>query len=97
MELSSFFSPGLVGFHCIGLDPYYLTFKSEMLGYKPEVALAGRNILPTVFHYGLPIELLITRKSACMNWWFMPTTSRPHLNKIVLISEIQEFLALKML
>ena len=38
------FKPGLVGGHCIGVDPYYLTFKSEQLGYKPEVVLAGRKI-----------------------------------------------------
>jgi UDP-N-acetyl-D-glucosamine/UDP-N-acetyl-D-galactosamine dehydrogenase len=38
------FSPGLVGGHCIGVDPYYLTYKAEELGYKPEVILAGRKI-----------------------------------------------------
>ncbi len=38
------FTPGLVGGHCIGVDPYYLTFKSEALGYRPEVILAGRRI-----------------------------------------------------
>ncbi|MFA5100557.1 MAG: nucleotide sugar dehydrogenase [Candidatus Omnitrophota bacterium] len=36
--------PGLVGGHCIGVDPYYLTFKAEELGYHPEVILAGRKI-----------------------------------------------------
>lgn len=36
--------PGLVGGHCIGVDPYYLTFKAEELGYHPEVILAGRRI-----------------------------------------------------
>ena len=43
MELSSF-HPGLVGGHCIGVDPYYLTHKAEQLGYHPEVVLAGRRI-----------------------------------------------------
>lgn len=38
------FYPGLVGGHCIGVDPYYLTFKSQELGYQPEVILAGRRI-----------------------------------------------------
>lgn len=38
------FKPGLVGGHCIGVDPYYLTHKAEMLGYHPEVILAGRRI-----------------------------------------------------
>ncbi|NNM53494.1 MAG: nucleotide sugar dehydrogenase [Spirochaetales bacterium] len=38
------FQPGLVGGHCIGVDPYYLTYKAESLGYHPEVILAGRRI-----------------------------------------------------
>jgi UDP-N-acetyl-D-galactosamine dehydrogenase len=38
------FTPGLVGGHCIGVDPYYLTTKAEELGYKPRVILAGRGI-----------------------------------------------------
>lgn len=38
------FRPGLVGGHCIGVDPYYLTYKAELLGYIPQVILAGRRI-----------------------------------------------------
>ncbi len=38
------FQPGLVGGHCIGVDPYYLTYKAKQLGYRPEVILAGRRI-----------------------------------------------------
>ena len=38
------FTPGLVGGHCIGVDPYYLTYKAEKLGYKPKIILAGRNL-----------------------------------------------------
>jgi len=38
------FTPGLVGGHCIGVDPYYLTYKAIALGYKPEVILSGRRI-----------------------------------------------------
>ncbi len=38
------FRPGLVGGHCIGVDPYYLTYRSESLGYHPEMILAGRRI-----------------------------------------------------
>jgi UDP-N-acetyl-D-galactosamine dehydrogenase len=38
------FEPGLVGGHCIGVDPYYLTFRAEQLGYHPQVILAGRRI-----------------------------------------------------
>jgi len=38
------FKPGLVGGHCIGVDPYYLTYKADMVGYHPQVILAGRRI-----------------------------------------------------
>ena len=38
------FRPGIVGGHCIGVDPYYLTHKSKSLGYKPEIILAGRKL-----------------------------------------------------
>lgn len=38
------FKPGLVGGHCIGVDPYYLTYKSTKLGYSPKVILSGREI-----------------------------------------------------
>lgn len=38
------FRPGLVGGHCIGVDPYYLTHKAQMVGYHPEIILAGRRI-----------------------------------------------------
>ncbi|HEX3424351.1 MAG TPA: nucleotide sugar dehydrogenase [Sphingomicrobium sp.] len=38
------FQPGLVGGHCIGVDPYYLTAKAEQLGYQPEVILSGRRV-----------------------------------------------------
>ena len=38
------FKPGLVGGHCIGVDPYYLTYKAEQVNYYPEIVLAGRRI-----------------------------------------------------
>lgn len=38
------FTPGLVGGHCIGIDPYYLTYKAQEIGYEPQVILAGRRI-----------------------------------------------------
>jgi len=38
------FSPGLVGGHCIGVDPYYLTFKAKQAGYEPKITLAGRKL-----------------------------------------------------
>jgi UDP-N-acetyl-D-glucosamine/UDP-N-acetyl-D-galactosamine dehydrogenase len=45
------FSPGLVGGHCIGVDPYYLTTKAEELGYQPQVILAGRRINNSIAPY----------------------------------------------
>ena len=45
------FRPGLVGGHCIGVDPYYLTFKAEALGYHPQVILAGRRINDSIGKY----------------------------------------------
>ena len=38
------FSPGLVGGHCIGVDPYYLTYKAKKMGYSPEIILSGRSL-----------------------------------------------------
>jgi UDP-N-acetyl-D-galactosamine dehydrogenase len=38
------FRPGLVGGHCIGVDPYYLTYKAQSIGYEPEIILAGRKV-----------------------------------------------------
>jgi UDP-N-acetyl-D-galactosamine dehydrogenase len=45
------FRPGLVGGHCIGVDPYYLTMKAQQVGYQPEVILAGRRINNAVAPY----------------------------------------------
>ncbi len=45
------FQPGLVGGHCIGVDPYYLTYKANELGYKPQIILSGRNINDGMPHY----------------------------------------------
>ena len=45
------YKPGLVGGHCIGVDPYYLTYKSECLGYHPEVVLSGRRINDYMPHW----------------------------------------------
>jgi UDP-N-acetyl-D-galactosamine dehydrogenase len=58
------FKPGLVGGHCIGVDPYYLTFKAESLGYHPEMILAGRRINDNMAKYVAEktVKLLI---SAC--------------------------------
>ena len=45
------FRPGLVGGHCIGVDPYYLTHKAQEIGYHPEVILAGRRINDSMGEY----------------------------------------------
>jgi len=45
------FRPGLVGGHCIGVDPYYLTYKAQQLGYHPQMILAGRRINDDMAQY----------------------------------------------
>jgi len=45
------FSPGLVGGHCIGVDPYYLSYRAQQLGHQPRVILAGRSINDSMAHY----------------------------------------------
>lgn len=45
------FRPGLVGGHCIGVDPYYLTYKAKAIGYNPEMILAGRRLNDNMAHY----------------------------------------------
>tara|TARA_B100001057_G_scaffold500039_1_gene613127 strand:+ start:1188 stop:2468 length:1281 start_codon:yes stop_codon:yes gene_type:complete len=45
------FKPGLVGGHCIGVDPYYLTYKAKSIGYSPKVILAGRSINDNMGNY----------------------------------------------
>ncbi len=57
------FTPGLVGGHCIGVDPYYLTFKASEIGYSPEMILAGRKINDTMneFVVGKLLRLMRTK------------------------------------
>ena len=58
------FSPGLVGGHCIGVDPYYLAYKAEMLGYEPNVILSGRkvnNFIP-LFIANKVVKLMTSKK-----------------------------------
>ncbi|HZW12302.1 MAG TPA: Vi polysaccharide biosynthesis UDP-N-acetylglucosamine C-6 dehydrogenase TviB [Noviherbaspirillum sp.] len=58
------FRPGLVGGHCIGVDPYYLTHKAEALGYHPQVILAGRRINDNMAGYvvGQLVKQMIKRR-----------------------------------
>ena len=57
------FKPGLVGGHCIGVDPYYLTYKAEALGYNPQVIMAGRRINDNMgSHVANKVVKLMTQK-----------------------------------
>ncbi len=58
------FRPGLVGGHCIGVDPYYLTHKAQMMGYHPEMILAGRRINDGMGAYvaGQLVKAMIARR-----------------------------------
>jgi UDP-N-acetyl-D-galactosamine dehydrogenase len=57
------FRPGLVGGHCIGVDPYYLTHKAQAIGYQPEIILAGRRINDNMGKYvvGSVVKMMIQR------------------------------------
>ena len=63
------FKPGLVGGHCIGVDPYYLTHKAQALGYLPEVILAGRRINDGMGKYIATevVKLMIKKKLRIAN------------------------------
>jgi len=56
------FKPGLVGGHCIGVDPYYLTYKSLELGYNPEIILAGRRLNDNMSKYIIDQIILLGSK-----------------------------------
>jgi UDP-N-acetyl-D-galactosamine dehydrogenase len=57
------FRPGLVGGHCIGVDPYYLTHKAQAIGYQPEIILAGRRINDNMGKYVVSsvVKMMIQR------------------------------------
>lgn len=63
------YKPGLVGGHCIGVDPYYLAHKSESLGYKPEVILSGRRVNDNmgVFVANKVIKMMVARDKTIKN------------------------------
>lgn len=62
------FKPGLVGGHCIGVDPYYLTYKAESLGYHPQVILSGRRINDNMgFYVASKVIKLMTKKNNPIN------------------------------
>ena len=83
------FHPGLVGGHCIGVDPYYLTAKAEQLGYQPEVILSGRRVNDGMGAYlaqrvvkmlaasGRPIRARGSGSSASPSRRMCPTSATP--------------------
>ena len=66
------FQPGLVGGHCVSVDPYYLTFKSKQAGYKPKIILSGRKVNNSVskFIFVRTKEFLKKRKYQLKNQKF---------------------------
>ena len=95
------FYPGLVGGHCIGVDPYYLTYKSIALGYKPEVILSGRRVNDSMGAYvaqRLVQQLIKAGKQAAkskvlvMGATFKEDVSDIRNSKVVdVISELESF------
>lgn len=95
------FHPGLVGGHCIGVDPYYLAYKSQKLGYTPQVILSGRTIndnLPFTVAKRL-IQMLIQQNKNLMNCkilvkgiTFKENVADIRNSKVIhLIKELQDF------
>ena len=92
------FRPGLVGGHCIGVDPYYLTHKAQEIGYHPEVILAGRRINDSMGAYVAErVVKLMTQKRihvAGSNVLIMGLTFKencPDLRNTRVVDVIQEF------
>jgi UDP-N-acetyl-D-glucosamine/UDP-N-acetyl-D-galactosamine dehydrogenase len=95
------YTPGLVGGHCIGVDPYYLTFKAESLGYHPEVILAGRRINDGMAEYVAKkiIKKMISQdmtvkkaKAIIMGLSFKENCSDIRNSKVVdLINELKDY------
>ncbi|RKF14379.1 Vi polysaccharide biosynthesis UDP-N-acetylglucosamine C-6 dehydrogenase TviB [Alginatibacterium sediminis] len=95
------FRPGLVGGHCIGVDPYYLTHKAKAIGYRPEVILAGRRIndnmgryvvsrcVKTMIKKKMPIE---TAKVLVMGLTFKENCPDIRNTKVIdIVSEFDDF------
>ena len=95
------FYPGLVGGHCIGVDPYYLTYKAEMLGYHSQIILAGRRINDDMGKYVAEniVKKLITAekpvrnaKVAILGFTFKEDCPDTRNSKIIdIVRELQEY------
>ena len=75
------FRPGLVGGHCIGVDPYYLTHKAQETGYNPEMILAGRRINDNMGLYvvGQVVKLMLRKQIQVM---YASGLGKPSGNKV---------------
>ena len=63
------FTPGLVGGHCIGVDPYYLTYRAQKAGYHPDVILAGRRINDSIgVRVARECLRLLLKRAAARRW-----------------------------
>lgn len=95
------FYPGLVGGHCIGVDPYYLTYKAEMLGYHSQIILAGRRINDDMGKYCAEncVKILITAdksvkgaKVAILGFTFKENCPDTRNTKIIdIVRELREY------
>ena len=95
------FTPGLVGGHCIGVDPYYLTYKAEMLGYHSQVILAGRRINDDMGKYvaeNCVKKLIATDKSvrdskvAILGFTFKENCPDTRNTKVIdIVNELKEY------
>ena len=95
------FYPGLVGGHCIGVDPYYLTYKAEMLGYQSQIILAGRRINDYMGKYCAETcvkklisagKLLNESKVAILGFTFKENCPDTRNTKIIdIINELKEY------
>lgn len=95
------FTPGLVGGHCIGVDPYYLTYKAEMLGYHSQIILSGRrinddmgkyvaeNIVKRLIKCGTPVK---DAKVAILGFTFKEDCPDTRNTKIIdIVNELKEY------
>lgn len=95
------FRPGLVGGHCIGVDPYYLTYKAEQMGYHPQVILSGRKINDNMGNYVVSnvIKKLIQAnvnvlgaKVAILGFTFKENTPDTRNTRVIdIVEELNEF------
>jgi len=95
------FKPGLVGGHCIGVDPYYLTYKAEELGYNPQIILAGRRLNDNMGFYvaNQVIKLMIKKEHKVagsrvliLGITFKENCSDIRNNRVIdIINELKEF------